>query len=147
MIRVRFLLVAAAALAQVVVAPLAGARVQAGKAQSVTVTMTEFKFAFSTTKVHAGKVTFRLVNKGKLAHDLKIAGKKSALIQPGKKGALRVALKWPTRLSPSAGKATRGGRGGVQPGGLWARTVGCVRSARASRRAVRSWSATSGLLK
>ncbi len=92
--RVRVALVAlTAALALVVVVPPAGARAHGPRAQTVTVTMTEFKFAFSTTAVHPGAVTFRLVNKGKLAHDLKIGGKKSALVQPGKTGALAVSLK------------------------------------------------------
>jgi uncharacterized cupredoxin-like copper-binding protein len=55
--------------------------------------MTEFHFAFSTRAAHPGAVTFRLVNKGKLAHDLKIAGKTSAKVQPGKTGVLVVTLK------------------------------------------------------
>jgi len=38
-------------------------------------------------------VKFTIVSKGKLAHDVAIAGKKSALIQPGKTGTLTVALK------------------------------------------------------
>jgi uncharacterized cupredoxin-like copper-binding protein len=76
-----------------VLVPVAGARVHEAKAQTVTVTMTEFKFAFSTKNVHPGKVTFKLVNKGKLAHDLRIAGKTSAKVQPGKTGMLVVTLK------------------------------------------------------
>ncbi len=86
-----FVLAAAATVALAGGAPTAVAAGH-GKTQSITVTMTEFKFAFSTTKVQAGKVTFRLVNKGKLAHDLMIAGRKSALVKPGKRGTLTVTL-------------------------------------------------------
>jgi uncharacterized cupredoxin-like copper-binding protein len=93
MSRIRLALVAAAAaLALAALVPLAEARTRAPKAQTVTVTMVEFKFTFGS-KVHAGKVTFRLVDKGKLAHDLKIAGKKSPLVKPGKTGTLVVTLK------------------------------------------------------
>jgi uncharacterized cupredoxin-like copper-binding protein len=59
---------------------------------SVTVTMKEFKFVLSRSRVPHGKVIFKLVNKGALAHDFKIAGKKSSLIQPGKTGRLVVTL-------------------------------------------------------
>ena len=40
-----------------------------------------------------GSVTFKLVNKGKLAHDIRIAGKTSKLIKPGKTGKFVVTLK------------------------------------------------------
>lgn len=59
----------------------------------VTVVMTEFRFALSTRKIHIGTVDFRLVNRGRLAHDIKIAGRKSALIAPGKHGSLRVVFR------------------------------------------------------
>lgn len=87
--------VAAMLLASVSVAPaIAGTRApSAAAATTVTVTMTEFKFAFSKASVKKGKVTFKLVNKGSLPHDLKIAGKKSKLIQPGKTGTLVVTFK------------------------------------------------------
>lgn len=70
----------------------AAAATSSTKATTVTVTMTEFKFAFSKASVKKGKVTFKLVNKGTLPHDLKIAGKKSALIAPGKTGTLTVTF-------------------------------------------------------
>ena len=59
---------------------------------TVTVTMKEFKFALSRRSVPIGTVVFKLVNRGKLAHDFKIAGKKSALIKPGATGSLRVTF-------------------------------------------------------
>jgi len=94
--RTRLAITVAAVLALVVAVPLAGADLRAPKAQaaqSITVTMTEFKFRLTSKTAHAGAVTLRLVNKGKLAHDIKIAGKKSALVKPGKTGALTVTLK------------------------------------------------------
>jgi uncharacterized cupredoxin-like copper-binding protein len=54
--------------------------------------MKEFKFVLSPRSVHTGAVVFRLVNRGHLPHDFKIAGKKSALVAPGKKAALRVVF-------------------------------------------------------
>lgn len=92
--RIRYALVAAAAvLALAVAVPLASAHRDAARAQTLTVVMKDFKFVFPKTKVHPGKVTFKLVNKGKVAHDLRIAGKTSAKVQPGKTGKLVVTLK------------------------------------------------------
>lgn len=84
-------LVAVAAIA----APALGARTHAHHATktSVTVTATEFKFKLSKTSVPAGSVTFTVVNKGRLPHDFKIAGHKTALISPGKSAKLTVTLK------------------------------------------------------
>ena len=68
----------------------------AGKATTVTVTAgkpTEFHFKLSKATVPKGSVTFKIVNKGKLAHDFKIAGKKSKMVQPGKSTTLKVTLK------------------------------------------------------
>lgn len=59
----------------------------------VTVVMTEFRFVIAVRSVHVGSVTFRLVNRGHLSHDFKIAGRKSALIAPGKQGLLRVSFR------------------------------------------------------
>ncbi len=59
---------------------------------TVTVKMSEFRFVLSRKTVPHGKVTFKLVNKGKLKHDFAIGGKKSLLIKPGKTGALTVTL-------------------------------------------------------
>ena len=76
----------------VVAAPALGSRTHAS-ATAVTVTATEFKFKLSKTSVKHGSVTFTVVNKGKLAHDFKIAGKKTPLIKPGKSAKLTVTLK------------------------------------------------------
>ncbi len=76
-----------------VAAPALAARSHA-VGTNVTVTATEFKFKLSTsTAAKPGAVTFTVVNKGKLAHDFKIAGKKTPLINPGKSAKLTVTLK------------------------------------------------------
>jgi nitrite reductase (NO-forming) len=76
-----------------VAGPVLAARTNA-QATSVKVTATEFKFALSpASAAKPGAVTFTIVNKGHLAHDFSIAGKKSAMIKPGKTGKLTVTLK------------------------------------------------------
>src|SRR5688572_32916312 len=73
-----------------------GAAVAGPTATTVTVTAgkpSELKFTLSKTSVPAGAVTFRVTNKGKSTHDFKIAGKKSALLRPGKTAVLAATLK------------------------------------------------------
>jgi uncharacterized cupredoxin-like copper-binding protein len=89
----RITLALGVALAALVVAAPVAARSSAAAATTVTVTMKEFKFTLSKTKVAHGTITFKLVNKGKLPHDFSISGKKSKLISPGKTGKLTVTLK------------------------------------------------------
>ncbi|MFY9578129.1 MAG: cupredoxin domain-containing protein [Gaiellaceae bacterium] len=88
----RLTLALGVALAALVAAAPVAARPATAAATKVTVTMKEFKFVLSKKTVPHGAVTFNLVNKGKLAHDFKIAGKKSKLVQPGKTGKLVVTL-------------------------------------------------------
>jgi uncharacterized cupredoxin-like copper-binding protein len=90
MSRIPIALVAVLALL-VAVAP-ASARPAKTAATTVTVKMKEFKFILSKTRVPHGKVTFKLVDIGKLAHDFRIAGKTSKLVQPGKTGTFVVVL-------------------------------------------------------
>ena len=75
--------------------PTLAAPAHAGRAAgtSIKVTATEFKFVLSPKSAKAGSVTFTITNKGKLAHDFSIGGKKSAMIAPGKSGKLTVTLK------------------------------------------------------
>jgi uncharacterized cupredoxin-like copper-binding protein len=89
----RITLALGVALAALVAAAPVAARPAAATATTVTVTMKEFKYVLSKKTVPRGKVTFKLVNKGKLPHDMKIAGKKSKLIKPGKTGFLTVTLR------------------------------------------------------
>ena len=74
------------------VAPIAAPQSKATSSTTVTVTMKEFKFILSKKSVPHGKVVFKLSNKGHLAHDFSISGKKSALVKPGKTGSLTVTL-------------------------------------------------------
>jgi mono/diheme cytochrome c family protein len=59
--------------------------------QKITVTASEFKFVLSKKTVRAGTtVVFTVVNKGKIAHDFKIAGKKTKTLAPGQRTKLTV---------------------------------------------------------
>jgi uncharacterized cupredoxin-like copper-binding protein len=60
---------------------------------SVSVTAKEFKFALRPTSARHGSVTFRITNAGKINHDFKIAGRKTAQIKPGKSATLTVSLR------------------------------------------------------
>jgi nitrite reductase (NO-forming) len=55
--------------------------------------MTDFKFKLSKSKVNTGTVVFTVVNRGKIAHDFKINGKKTLRLAPGKKATLKVVFK------------------------------------------------------
>ncbi len=59
----------------------------------VTVAASEFKFKLSKTRVPVGTVIFTVVNKGKISHDFKIAGKKTKSLLPGKKATLTIKFK------------------------------------------------------
>lgn len=96
----RWLAVSAAVASLALAAPLTASAVGTGastaRATSVNVTAgkpTEFHFTLSKKSVAKGSVTFKITNKGKLAHDFKIAGKKSPMVQPGKSTTLKVTLK------------------------------------------------------
>ncbi len=57
----------------------------------ITVAASEFKFVFSKRSIPAtGTVIFTVVNKGKISHDFKIAGKKTPNILPGKSAKVTV---------------------------------------------------------
>jgi uncharacterized cupredoxin-like copper-binding protein len=65
-------------------------------ATSVAVTAgkpSEFKFIVKPKTVKKGVVTFKVANKGALAHDFKIAGKKTKQIAKGKTATLRITFK------------------------------------------------------
>ena len=72
--------------------PFAGARSSAATATTVRVTAKEYKFILSRGSAPHGKVTFKIVNKGKIAHDFKIVGKKTAKLSPNKSATLTVTL-------------------------------------------------------
>jgi uncharacterized cupredoxin-like copper-binding protein len=89
----RITLALGVALAALVAAAPVAARPSAATATTVSVTMKEFKFTLSKSSVPHGKVTFKVVNKGKLGHDFAIAGKKTKIIGPGKSTTLTVTVK------------------------------------------------------
>jgi uncharacterized cupredoxin-like copper-binding protein len=66
---------------------------QRRSATTVTVTATEFKFKLSKREVPVGVVVFHVVNRGRIEHNFKIAGKKTPLIKPGKSATLRIVFK------------------------------------------------------
>ena len=68
----------------------------------MTVTATEFKFKLSRTSIPSGTVIFTVVNKGKIAHDFKIAGKKTPTIAPGKSAKLTVKFTKSGQFATSA---------------------------------------------
>jgi uncharacterized cupredoxin-like copper-binding protein len=76
-----------------VVAPYAFARTQSRASTTVKVTATEYKFTLSPKSAPHGLVIFKVTNKGKIAHDFKIAGKKTPLLKAGKSATLKVTLK------------------------------------------------------
>jgi uncharacterized cupredoxin-like copper-binding protein len=85
-------IVASAAAALVVALPASGAPT----ATTVDVTAgkpSELRFTLSKKIVATGVVTFKVANRGKLEHDFRIAGKKTAKLKPGKTATLKVTLK------------------------------------------------------
>jgi nitrite reductase (NO-forming) len=72
--------------------PLAGARTHTATSTTVKVAATEFRFKLSTKKAPHGVVIFKVTNKGHVAHDFKIQGKKTPKIKPGKSATLKVTL-------------------------------------------------------
>jgi uncharacterized cupredoxin-like copper-binding protein len=89
----RITIALATALAALVAAAPVAARPSVAKATTITVQMKEFKFILSKSTVRHGTITFKLVDKGKLAHDFRINRKTSKLIKPGKSGTFVVTLK------------------------------------------------------
>ncbi|HYX76647.1 MAG TPA: cupredoxin domain-containing protein [Gaiellaceae bacterium] len=92
----RFKILAGLALVAVIgalgVASIAFAHPQAAAVTTVKVTATEFKFKLSTKTAKHGLTIFKVTNKGKIAHDFKISGRKTPKINPGKSNTLRVVL-------------------------------------------------------
>ena len=95
--RTLYLLAAAAAVTATViaVAPFASAHPAAKeKTTTIKVVAKEYKFILSKKSAPAGKVIFKVVNKGKVNHDFQIAGKKTISLKPGKSAKpLTVKLK------------------------------------------------------
>lgn len=69
----------------------------AGSSVTTTVAVTtgkpsEFNFTLSKRTVAKGTVVFKITNKGAIAHDFKIAGKKTPNIAAGKTATLRIVF-------------------------------------------------------
>jgi uncharacterized cupredoxin-like copper-binding protein len=82
-----------ALVAVLALSPLAIARTHAAQTTTVTVKASEFKFVLSKKSAPHGTVIFKVTNKGHVAHDFKIAGKKTPKVKPGKSATLKVNLK------------------------------------------------------
>jgi uncharacterized cupredoxin-like copper-binding protein len=84
---------AVAGLAAGVFVTSGGASPKASEATThVTVLASEFKFKLSRRSVPTGTVIFKVVNKGKISHNFKIAGKKTPNLLPGKSATLKVKI-------------------------------------------------------
>jgi uncharacterized cupredoxin-like copper-binding protein len=62
--------------------------------QRVAVTATEFKFTVKPKTVRKGRaVLFTVTNRGGVAHDFRVGGRKTKVIPAGKRGTVRVTFK------------------------------------------------------
>ena len=81
-----------------------------------TVTAVDFKFKIAPAAVKAGRVTFRVVNRGQASHNFKIAGKTTKILGTGQSATLVVTLGKGKRypyLCTVPGHATLGMKGVV----------------------------------
>jgi uncharacterized cupredoxin-like copper-binding protein len=109
----------AAAFAAVALGSLVVAVAALGSSSKTAVAVTagkpvELSFKLSKKAAVKGVVSFKVTNKGALAHDFKIAGKKTALVKPGKTATLRVTISKPGKykfLCTVAGHAAAGMKG------------------------------------
>jgi uncharacterized cupredoxin-like copper-binding protein len=53
----------------------------------------EFKFTLSKKAIVKGTAVFKVANKGMIAHDFKIAGKKTVTLKTGKTATLKVVIR------------------------------------------------------
>jgi plastocyanin len=88
-------LLAALALAGVFAATAVSGR--APQATGLSVTASDFKFRPAKLTATSGQVVVRLTNRGSVRHDLRVAGKKTARIRPGKSATLAFANLKPGR--------------------------------------------------
>lgn len=88
------LLVVAFAFAGLTAAGAGAARESASATTTIKVSAGDFFFKFSKASLaKPGSVVFVVKNVGHLAHDLKIDGRKTPQIQPGKSASLKVVFK------------------------------------------------------
>jgi uncharacterized cupredoxin-like copper-binding protein len=88
---------AAVALAMLALAVLASVHTVApASAASTTIRVSEKEFSIKLSEkslARPGTVKFEVKNAGKMAHNFRINGKQTRLIQPGKTGSLTVSFK------------------------------------------------------
>ena len=103
-----------AALTLGLVAPAQTAKRATANATTIRVKAREFLFRLSARSAPRGRVTFVVTNIGLSAHDFKIDGKKTPLIQPGTTTRLVITFKKKGRYPYSCtvlGHAAAGMRG------------------------------------
>jgi uncharacterized cupredoxin-like copper-binding protein len=88
------ILIAGALLIAVLAAvlPVAIASSERASATTISVTGKEFTFRLSKKSAPHGTLVFKFKNVGNVGHDFKIAGKKTAIIQPGATAKLTVRI-------------------------------------------------------
>jgi uncharacterized cupredoxin-like copper-binding protein len=85
-------LVGVVLLAAITVATVARAHSSEAATTIVRVSGKEYKFTLSRSPGPRGAFSFRFKNVGHIAHDFKIAGKKTPLLQPGKSATLNIRI-------------------------------------------------------
>jgi uncharacterized cupredoxin-like copper-binding protein len=89
----RRLIASVLVLSALVVGSASAAPQRTAATTAITVNAGEFFFKFSKSSIlKPGTVVFTVKNVGHLAHDFKINGKKTPLIQPGKSATLKVVF-------------------------------------------------------
>jgi uncharacterized cupredoxin-like copper-binding protein len=73
-------------------APAASNASAGSRSKTIEVGMKEFAFLLSTNRALLGTVIFHLKNIGAVAHDFRIDGKTSPIVQPGKSASLTVTF-------------------------------------------------------
>jgi plastocyanin len=105
---------ALALVAAAIAAPLASTARTRSAATVVNLSGKEFLFTLSRKSSPRGTFIFKFKNVGHVAHDFKIAGKKTPLVQPGQSATLTVKVTKPGRypyLCTVPGHAAAGMKG------------------------------------
>ena len=100
---------ALASTAAIVISSASGAA-----ATTYSIRAVDFGFRGMPARVTAGRVTFRITNRGQASHDLKIAGKVTKLLSTGQSATVTVTLRKGRRypyLCTVPGHATLGMKG------------------------------------
>ena len=90
---VMIICVVASALGAVGASPAAPTAASQTATTRVGVVAKEFAFTLSKRTVARGTIVFTVVNRGHVAHDFKVGGKKTPLLKPGKKATLKVVFR------------------------------------------------------